>query len=274
MSKAALLLGIRRRLLVLCGTLGLATASLAQEEPQRLILEQALQAYAQAQSETSQEARIAAFSQSEQFFASALQQGLKNPEVFANLGTAALQAENVGTAIAAFRNGLVLSPAHRRSQQNLAYARSLLPAWVPKPTQGSLVDTLFFWQRLFSIAELHALAAVSFVLFSLFTAAAWLKANRFVAALGGLLAIVWITLTASTFWQLSKGHSIAAVVVADETIARASDSRNAPARFGQALPAGTEVEVLETRSNWSRVRLANDREAWIQSSDLMHLRTG
>ena len=52
-------------------------------------------------------------------------------------------------------------------------------------------------------------------------------------------------------------------VVIVESVARASDSPNAPARFSEPLPAGAEVEVMETRERYRRIRLGNDREAWI-----------
>jgi uncharacterized protein YgiM (DUF1202 family) len=34
------------------------------------------------------------------------------------------------------------------------------------------------------------------------------------------------------------------------------------------LPGGTEVRILETRSPWLRVRLANGRDAWVAESAL------
>ena len=57
-------------------------------------------------------------------------------------------------------------------------------------------------------------------------------------------------------------------MMAEETLARASDSSNAPARFTEPLPGGTEVEVIEIRDRWVRIRLANDREAWVSRGSL------
>ena len=57
-----------------------------------------------------------------------------------------------------------------------------------------------------------------------------------------------------------------AVVVAREVVARSADSIHSPARFARPLPTGTEVEILESRDTWSRIALANGREAWVRTS--------
>jgi len=58
------------------------------------------------------------------------------------------------------------------------------------------------------------------------------------------------------------------VVVAPETVARAADSPIAPSAFPEPLPGGVELRILETRSPWLRVRLANGRDAWVAESSV------
>jgi hypothetical protein len=59
-----------------------------------------------------------------------------------------------------------------------------------------------------------------------------------------------------------------AVVIADETVARAADSGLAPSTLPAPLPGGVEVRILERRSPWIRIRLANGRDAWVAESAL------
>jgi hypothetical protein len=79
---------------------------------------------------------------------------------------------------------------------------------------------------------------------------------------------VWLALLASLIVESSSGAADAAVVTADEAIARAADSALAPSPLPAPLPGGTEVRILETRSPWLRVRLANGRDAWVAESAL------
>ncbi|MGH7138244.1 MAG: hypothetical protein ACREHD_21030, partial [Pirellulales bacterium] len=59
-----------------------------------------------------------------------------------------------------------------------------------------------------------------------------------------------------------------AVVMAPEVVARSADSPDAPTRFSRPLLGGTELEVIETRDTWSRVRLYDGRDAWLPASAL------
>ena len=58
-------------------------------------------------------------------------------------------------------------------------------------------------------------------------------------------------------------------MIADETVARAADSALAPSTLPAPLPGGVEVRILERRSPWIRIRLANGRDAWVAESALM-----
>ena len=42
-------------------------------------------------------------------------------------------------------------------------------------------------------------------------------------------------------------------------------------RFSEPLPEGTELEIVESRAEWARVRLADNREAWVALSALERL---
>jgi tetratricopeptide (TPR) repeat protein len=233
-------------------------------------LQQALTAYTQAQNATQREQRLAAFQTAEQLFASAAAKGFGNAEVYANQGTAALQAERLGAAIAAFRQALQQDPNHVRARLNLIHARSLLPLWVPKPQQD-IFDSFFSWQRAWSLSERITAAAVCFLLTALLIAVAigWrVTMLRGIAVLPGLLWLALLISVAADIWFAGDPPG---VVIVDETLARAADSINAPAAFAQPLPEGTEVDVQELRRDWAKVALADGRSVWVPRSSLMLL---
>ena len=90
-----------------------------------------------------------------------------------------------------------------------------------------------------------------------------LTAPRYLA---GVSALIWLALVASL--QLDNGTlgiSEGVIVVAD-TPGRAADSINAPLRFGENLPDGAEIRILEDRGGWLHIELYNGRDAWIAES--------
>ena len=241
---------------------------LAGDDGRMGFINQGLEVYGAAQSLTERDARIASFAHAEQLFNQAALGADTNADLYANAGTAALQAERLGPAVLAFRRALAVDPDHARSRRNLAHARALLPAWVPRFGAESVLDTFFFWHRSLSKAERAGAGAVCFLLASLAFAVAIRWPGRSARSLGVVLAVVWVALIASVVVDVRGSAGADAVIIAEDTLARASDSANAPARFADPLPGGTEVNVIETRDRWARVRLANDREAWVSHGSL------
>ncbi len=245
-----------------------APASSAQASPSRPSwLEQAVAAYQSAQELTDRNQRLAAFSRAERLARAAAEQGRAAADLWANVGTAALQAEHLGPAIAAYRRALRLDPDHRRSRQNIEHARSLLPPWVPRPESESLLDSFFAWHRAMAASERAGAASIAFALAAVLLGAGIARRSAMLRILSLIPAVAWALLLTSLVVGDADGSSDA-VVVGDDTVARAADSRNAPARFAEALPSGTEVRIAEKRGEWTRIVLSDGRDAWVSSSSL------
>lgn len=232
------------------------------------LLSEGLDVYAGAQSFTDQKSRTAAFERAHRLFIEAAARGADNAEVYANAGTAALRAEKLGAAIVAFKRALARDPDNTRSQQNLAQTRQLLPAWVPKPSEDSVLDTFFFWHRSFSTTQRSGVAALAFLIAALTLALSLRWPNVLVRGLAVVTGLIWASLLASVLIDTQTDTQPHAVVIVPETLARASDSINAPAQFAAPLPEGTELRIIEQRPGWTRIQLANNREAWVQRSAL------
>lgn len=208
------------------------------------------------------------FRRAHRLFASAASDGIENAALYTNIGNAALQAEDLGAAILAYRRALRVAPDHARATQNLEHARSLLPSWVPRPAPEGALDSFFFWhrtvprgQREFGAAACFALAGALIALGIRFRQ----SALRNAAILPG---IAWFALAASVLVDPVRARFDDAVVVLPEVVARAADSALAPSAFAEALPSGVEVRIVEDRSPWLRVRLASGRDAWLPESSV------
>ncbi len=257
----------RRFTSLLCVLASLTGARSLQAASPEEMLQQAVESYTLALNTEKRDARIQAFRRAQRLFA-AVASEVENADLYTNLGNAALQAEDLGGSILAYRRGLRLAPDHLRALQNLDHARSQLPAWVPRPGPEGLLDSFFSWHRSLS-RELRALlAALCFTTAALLVASGtWLR-QRTLRNAATFPLIAWVALLASLFADPMASASSEAVITLPEVVARAADSPLAPGAFPEPLPSGVEVRILEHRSPWLRVRLANGRDVWLPESSL------
>ncbi|QDV45496.1 hypothetical protein Enr13x_53750 [Stieleria neptunia] len=252
---------------VLCGA---ATAADTADD----VLQQAIQAYRSALDQAQRDRRLESFARAETLFTQVISdQRSQTPDqppsadLYFNQGNAALGAEHLGAAILAYRRALAIAPNHRRARQNLEFARTLLPDWVPVPDTDAISFGSFFdWMQTIQVRQWNGIAAVVFVLVMVL-AAVYLRTDKTVARnLAVVFLIVWIGVLAKTWMLRSDATERAAVVLLPEVTARSADSINAPATFREPLPGGVEVTIIDDRDDWVRVQLSDGREAWLPAS--------
>jgi hypothetical protein len=82
---------------------------------------------------------------------------------------------------------------------------------------------------------------------------------------------VWLLVTIAKYAERYFSNGDEAVVIVDEVVARSADSAASPSRFPSPLPGGTEVTIVEQRSDWVRVRIAGNQTAWLPISSIQRL---
>jgi tetratricopeptide (TPR) repeat protein len=237
------------------------------------LLDEAVHEYRAALDSTDGDERIEKFRRAELLFARLVDgnpanpaDGIRNADLYVNLGNAAMGAKRLGPAILAYRRALDLDPDHHRARQNLAHARTLLPDWIPRPEEGGLLDTFFAWTGRLSLGEFQTLAAFAFLATAALIAAAIRWRQPILRNLAIIPGLVWLTLLGTILFLHFENRDTGAVLTLPEVVARSADSAGAAPRFPQPLPGGTEVQVLETRDDWTRVRLFDGRDAWLPRS--------
>jgi tetratricopeptide (TPR) repeat protein len=243
-----------------------ASSALSQQDLARARVVEGVDAYTQAMQSAERDLRLGDFERAEQLFAAAAAAGAENAALQTNLGNAALQAEHLGSAIVAYRRALMLDPGYAPARQNLAHVRRLMAERVPTPPEAGVLDSFFFWHRTLSRPSRENLAALAFALGALLLAASihlGVSSLRYAAAAP---AAVWLVLQISVALDPARDADRQAVVVVPEVSARAADSINAPRRFSEPLPDGTELEILEDRGGWLHIQLHNGRDAWLMTS--------
>ena len=231
------------------------------------LLDRALDTYAAALEESDRDTRLAGFAQAERLFASIIDSGVDSAALQTNLGNAALQAEHRGAAVLAYRRALEHDADSARALQNLEHVRTLLPSWVPRPETAGAFDSLLFY-RAVPRADRAFAAAVAFALGGALIGLSIRLELGALRAAGVLALVVWALLAGTTWLDREGAEERGAVITADEVAARSADSALAPLAFPEPLPGGTEVVLVEERSPWARVRLANGRDAWVSESSV------
>ena len=237
-------------------------------------VETAIAEYRDALESPNRAERLAGFERAALLFAKVVRESPDaNPTLLVNWGNASLQAGKLGDAVLAYRRALACDPNHRVARQNLAAARLQLPDWVPRPADEGIWQALFVWRRALSVPEQSALAAVCFVLACTLLAIAIRWQRPVVRLLAMLPLLVWGIVGISLVLELFAATSENAVVISDEVVARSADSIRAAARFSQPVPGGTEVTIEERSGDWSYIRFADGRQAWLPTSSLAAVET-
>ena len=232
-------------------------------------LAEASEAYSIALTEPDRDTRLAGFARAQRLFASLVDDGVESAPLYVDLGNAALQAQDRGHAVLSYHRALRLDPDDRTARQNLDYVRGRLPGWVPRPEDAEGFRG-FFDDRLLPRAWRVRGAAIAFVLAAIAIVLAVRERPGAWRGLALFCVAVWALLLASTF---AGGRSTRplAVLVASETEARSADSALAPRALPEPLPAGVEVDLLEEREGWARVRLANGRDVWVRRTSVVRV---
>ncbi len=233
-------------------------------------LEEALGHYAEALEEPGRDERIAIFTQAEYGFAAVIDRGVENAALYTNLGNAALQAEHIGEAVLAYHRALLLDPDARAARQNLVHLRTLLPSWVPRPSSASEVRSFLFYRRV-SITNRSNLAAGCFALAAVSLAISIRRREGAWRGVAILCGVAWALIVATIVFDSAEGNAALAVMTADETLARSADSRLAALAYPDPLPGGVEVEFLEERDEWVKIRLYNGRDVWVRGSSVTRI---
>ncbi len=245
------------------------TTTIADAKPAGELANHAIAEYQEALNTADRQKQILGFRRAEHLFDQVITNfDINNAALYVNMGNAALQGEHIGQAILAYRRALTITPGQATAQKNLEHTRQYLPNWVPRPQPNTLLDTFFFWRTTLSNGEIALITGLCFAVASVLIAISVRWKHLWARNSAIIPILVWLTLlvvSAMSHWSQASNN---AVITTSQTIARAADSAGAPIRFAEPLPAGTEVKVLEQRTDWARIQLANGHDAWVRLSSL------
>lgn len=190
--------------------------------------------------------------------------GVRNGQLFYNIGNAYFQAGDIGRAILNYLRAAELTPNDSNLKQNLAYARSKRADPIEEESGGGFLETVFFWHHDFPASLRAWIFGIAFV--SIWAAAGvrLFRKQSYLSWIIGVSTVIAAAFLASLVLEArASNRSNPGVIISSEVIARKGDSENYEPSFSKPLHAGTEFDLLERRANWLRVRLADERECWL-----------
>ena len=195
--------------------------------------------------------------------------GVDNGYVWFNLGNASLRSGRLGAAIAAYLRAQSLLPRDADVRANLLFARQSTKDAIEPRQSAAVLRTLFFWHFSFSLLELvQAVGVANLLLWALL---AWRLYRReselsrwaVIVALGALVA-----LGGSLLVRVTMPPRVA-VMQNVEVDVHSGTSRDTVVQF--KLHAGTETRWVETRGEWLRIALPDEKQGWVHEEDVVAL---
>ena len=208
-----------------------------------------------------------AFFQAAEAFAALADDGVRSRNLYVNAGNAYYVAGNPGRALLWYlRANRLRSTSQTRG--GVARVRRLCGVELWPESQGSIGRVLMFWhydlqrltkQRVFMIA--FALGCAMLLVWVFIS-----RGRRVLLRAGLVIALVGMTLGVSDLMMTLFPPPARAVVVESES-GRSGDG-DSYSIIVDDIPAGQEVDVIETRQDWVEVTLPSGATCWLPSSVL------
>jgi hypothetical protein len=192
------------------------------------------------------------------------QSGQKSAALYFNWGNALFKSQQLGRAIAAYRQALELAPRDPDIRANLEFARKQRqgPSLSPNKSQQ--------WLRRLTLNEWAVLTAAAIWIF--FGALAFLQWRpALIRSLRGVLAVVGVGAMilcgcAITAFHDRRGDRLAIVVTPDATVHNGPLDQS-PNAF--TVHDGAELAVLDRKDEWLQVEVDGGRAGWIRKDQVV-----
>ncbi|MDF1808796.1 MAG: hypothetical protein P1U42_03780 [Phycisphaerales bacterium] len=193
---------------------------------------------------------------------------LSSPGLYLALGNAYRLQGDLGHAILAYRRGESLDPTDKALQDSLESTRDLIELNIQPDSERRVISWILSWRgkisRTFVWSVFIASFSMGWILCSLSILGLAHKRVRTIGIWSICCSVVPISLLGVEWTQNQASNGI--VVVENHVIAQSGpDDSIYDAVFAEPLQSGVEGVQVETRSDWSMIRLFDGVECWIPS---------
>jgi len=193
--------------------------------------------------------------------------GIRNGELYYNIGNAWFRLGDTGRAILNYRRAALYRPGDRNLVQNLEFARSRRSSSIEAAERDRVFKTLFFLHYdipsrirlvIFIVSFAFAWSAATAYLFF---RKSWLRALIILSAISSAVFFASLAVERSGWTRKPPG-----VIIADGAIARKGDAETYQPTFTEPLSPGTEFRLVERRADWWQIELEDGTRCWVPSN--------
>lgn len=204
-----------------------------------------------------------------ELYESIVQQELKSPELFLNLGNAYFQKSKFAQAILSYERGLKRSPNDKDLLANLEITNNQLDSEILEVPPFVLVR---WWRGFCNVFSTNVWAIIQVLLMGVmafFVGKYFLKQDvnlkrkSFYTALSILPFFILSFLAANSKANFANNES--AVVMTETAIKDGPDDRSG--EINKLYPGNT-VEIIDQIEEWYKVKLVNQSEGWISANSI------
>jgi len=198
---------------------------------------------------------------------------IESAGLYYNLANAYFLKGDLGRAILNYRRAEKLDSADANIKKNLSFARSRRIDKVELKTEKRVLQTLLFWHYDFALKAKFVLTCLFFAAGCIsLTVTIWFGRTAPATITATITGLLMLCFLGSVVVEVNtQANRICGVITAEEVIARQGDGQNYAPSFKEPLHTGTEFDLLESRTNWLHIKLADDTDTWIpdHSADLI-----
>lgn len=201
--------------------------------------------------------------------------GEHSAALYYNLGNAYYKLNQIAPSIYYYEKSLLLDPSDNEVKNNLSFARNMtLDAieQVPETGIGKIVSEITG----FLSFDQWAITAIIFILLFVLGYIAFYflsySSQKRIAFIGSMVSLV-VSLSAVLIAYLeysSYSSEQPAIVFENEVIVKSEPNNRSQETF--RIHEGTKVFVLDTLSDWNKIKLADGKTGWLPSTNIKMLK--
>ena len=239
-------------------------------EPNKVLFDKASEEFKIASEAGDNNPRVAkeAYLRAAELFTQVIRSGVKNSEIFYNLGNCYYQAGDFSMALLQYRRALVYDPADEKIHSNIASVHRILKTENPEERKSGFLDKLVSYNAKIPLLVKEYFNKISYVLFWGGLIGFLFLRKKIAKKKFLIIAIVWwLSLVAVAGLSYLANTTADGVILKEDVVARKGDGDNYSEAFFKPLKAGTEFNFLEERGDWMKIELLTGNKCWIKVSD-------
>ena len=193
-----------------------------------------------------------------------IQSGIRNGEIYYNLGNSYFKRGMLGKAILSYRLAELHLPRDEDFKANLRYARQLTKDRIEEKQFLPFIKEFCFWYSKLNLKELMIVFLIVHGLFWILAIIRtfWKKEYQNLIFLINLVLVIIIGCSL-TLKMYNRTYNIEGVVLTKEITVRSGNGTNNTALF--QLHDGAEFKIIKQDEGWIKIELKDGKRGWVES---------